>query len=284
MAELPDQVRDLLEQAAEADEPTAADRTRVHAALVAAIASGAAAGAAGGSAAKASAAATTAGGAGGASAGAGSTLAAGGALKWGAGILVAAAIGTAAMVARPAAEPAARPVTPTAAAPAQPAPVAEPLPVVEPLPVAEPAEPAPAAELEPLPIAEPTEPSALRTRKPARRARARAEQSVDADTPLAPSGQAMQPPSARAELSLIQRATHALSNDRPARALAKLREHARRFPAGVLTQERLALRVLTLCKLGRLEQGRAERAAFLAQHGGSPLAERVRGACGTPAP
>jgi len=104
--------------------------------------------------------------------------------------------------------------------------------------------------------------------------------------PLAPSGKAQTPalPSAGQELALIQRATRALNHGQAARALVALVEHGRRFPRGMLTPERQALRVLTLCKLERLPQGRRERDRFLARHAGSPLVERVRAACGSSKP
>ena len=82
-----------------------------------------------------------------------------------------------------------------------------------------------------------------------------------------------------AEAALLQRAQTALAAGAPEEALARLGEHAREFPAGVLAQERAALRVVALCAAGRAREGRAEAASFLRAHAGSVLAERVRGAC-----
>lgn len=82
-----------------------------------------------------------------------------------------------------------------------------------------------------------------------------------------------------AEAALLQRAQTALAAGDPEAALARLGEHARGFKDGVLARERDALRVTALCAAGRMSEGRAEAAAFLAAHAGSLLAERVRGAC-----
>jgi hypothetical protein len=82
-----------------------------------------------------------------------------------------------------------------------------------------------------------------------------------------------------AEAALLQGAQTALASGAPAAALLQLEQHAREFPAGVLAQEREALRVVALCAAGREREGRAEAATFLRAHAGSVLAERVRGAC-----
>jgi hypothetical protein len=82
-----------------------------------------------------------------------------------------------------------------------------------------------------------------------------------------------------AEAALLQRAQTALATGAPAAALLQLEQHAREFPAGVLAQERAALRVVALCAAGREAEGRAEAASFLRAHAGSVHAERVRGAC-----
>jgi hypothetical protein len=82
-----------------------------------------------------------------------------------------------------------------------------------------------------------------------------------------------------AEAALLQRAQTALAAGQPEAALVLLEQHAREYPAGVLTPERAALRVVALCAAGREALGRAEAAEFLRAHAGSVLAGRVRGAC-----
>ncbi|MCB9574195.1 MAG: hypothetical protein H6709_19085 [Kofleriaceae bacterium] len=91
------------------------------------------------------------------------------------------------------------------------------------------------------------------------------------------------PPSAadslRAEQALLARATAALRDGDPAAALTALAEHARRFPDGVLVQERAATRVLALCASGDTARGVQERDAFLDRWPRSVHAARVGAAC-----
>ena len=82
------------------------------------------------------------------------------------------------------------------------------------------------------------------------------------------------------EMKLMTAAQRAARAGDPARALASLRKHRARFPRGVMAEEREAERVLALCALGRDRQARAARARFLERFAGSPLAPRVRRACG----
>ncbi|HTN91693.1 MAG TPA: hypothetical protein VL242_48830, partial [Sorangium sp.] len=83
-----------------------------------------------------------------------------------------------------------------------------------------------------------------------------------------------------AEIALLRDAQQALQAGQFAQALSKLDEHASRFPRGVLSTEREASRAIALCRSGRAAPGRAIAAKLLAQSPGSPLATRVRAACG----
>jgi hypothetical protein len=87
------------------------------------------------------------------------------------------------------------------------------------------------------------------------------------------------PATVAAEAELLRGADASLRAGDGAGALALLNEHAARFPSGILIEEREAERVLVLCALGRTAQARESRAAFLRDHGRSPLATRVRSAC-----
>jgi hypothetical protein len=80
-----------------------------------------------------------------------------------------------------------------------------------------------------------------------------------------------------AETALLRDADRALRAGDTATALARLDEHAARFPKGVLAPERSAERLIVLCQLG-VADPRAV-AQFLAARSGSPLAARVRRAC-----
>ncbi|WP_437726229.1 hypothetical protein [Sorangium sp. So ce861] len=83
-----------------------------------------------------------------------------------------------------------------------------------------------------------------------------------------------------AEIALLRDAQQALQAGQFAQALSKLNEHGSRYPRGVLSTEREASRAIALCRSGRAAAGRAIAAKLLAQSPGSPLATRVRAACG----
>jgi hypothetical protein len=85
--------------------------------------------------------------------------------------------------------------------------------------------------------------------------------------------------SLEAEMALLASAQAAIQRGDYASALAKLDEHQRAFPGGVLGEERTAARVVALCGAGRQAEARALGVSFLARHPGSPLAPRVRSSC-----
>lgn len=70
-----------------------------------------------------------------------------------------------------------------------------------------------------------------------------------------------------------------MNADDPAIALQHLEEHARRFPHGVMEEEREAARIVALCQVGRADEARTLAARFLSERPTSPLAARVRAAC-----
>lgn len=78
---------------------------------------------------------------------------------------------------------------------------------------------------------------------------------------------------------LLRDVRAALASGQNEHALALLDARGADESAGVLAEEREAARIVTLCKLGRQAEARAAARRFLAAHGGSPLAERVRRAC-----
>lgn len=82
-----------------------------------------------------------------------------------------------------------------------------------------------------------------------------------------------------AEVELVTAAKTALDADDPEVALARLADHARRFPDGQLANERRGYRAIALCEAGKPAAGRGEARVFLDAHPGSPLAARVRRAC-----
>lgn len=83
----------------------------------------------------------------------------------------------------------------------------------------------------------------------------------------------------KAEVAMIEGADQALRLGQPDKALRLLSQHAAQFAHGSLREEREGLRVLTLCRLGRMQQGVEAKRRFLQAAPRSVLAERVRQAC-----
>jgi hypothetical protein len=102
----------------------------------------------------------------------------------------------------------------------------------------------------------------------------------------APSSDAMarerELPAKSDDLALIEAAEAALRAGEPVRALALLRQHEQRFADAPTAEEREALRVLSLCALGRASEGRGARWAFLRAHPRSAYRERIENACPQP--
>ena len=78
------------------------------------------------------------------------------------------------------------------------------------------------------------------------------------------------------ELELIDRADTKLRSGELAGALAALRDHEQRCPAGVLVQERERIAIEALAKLGRVDAARARARAFEERYPSSPHLRRVR--------
>ncbi len=76
--------------------------------------------------------------------------------------------------------------------------------------------------------------------------------------------------------------TVALSD--PARALALAQDAARRFPQGFFSQEREAIAIRALVKLGRVNEARARAERFLTAYPRGPAAESIRASVGLSPP
>jgi hypothetical protein len=85
--------------------------------------------------------------------------------------------------------------------------------------------------------------------------------------------------SVEAEMLLIGQAREALQSGHAAHALVVLYEHGHRFPSGALGEERDAMRVTSLCALGRVAEASAAASQFLRAFPDSPHAGRVRASC-----
>ncbi len=76
------------------------------------------------------------------------------------------------------------------------------------------------------------------------------------------------------EVRLLERAQDALRS-RPAEALALADDHARRFPRGMLVQEREVIAIEALVKAGRVGEAKARAARFKERFPGSSHTRRV---------
>jgi hypothetical protein len=85
------------------------------------------------------------------------------------------------------------------------------------------------------------------------------------------------------EAKLVQSARQALDTE-PGRALRLTETIAKQFPRGQLVEERRAIAIQALAKLGRTEQARKQAEAFLKRYGRGPHAASVRRAAGLPEP
>jgi hypothetical protein len=82
-----------------------------------------------------------------------------------------------------------------------------------------------------------------------------------------------------ADVQLMHDVESALAAGQPERALSLLDARRASHVSGPLDEERAAARIVTLCKLGRGDEARAEASRFLRDWPRSPLVERVRSTC-----
>ena len=87
------------------------------------------------------------------------------------------------------------------------------------------------------------------------------------------------PVSIAEETRLVRGAETALRQGNSAEALALLAEHARRFPQGVLAEEREGERAIATCTSASPEARAAAAARFRRSHPGSAMLPRVAAAC-----
>jgi hypothetical protein len=101
-----------------------------------------------------------------------------------------------------------------------------------------------------------------------------------------PEGRVQQPVVTRAdrlaaEVAILSRAGTELHNGRAAAALKTLDEHQRKFPSGLLAQERASARIQALCALGRVKEADVELTRLSRLSPQSPHEARAREACGS---
>lgn len=86
------------------------------------------------------------------------------------------------------------------------------------------------------------------------------------------------------ETRLLRAAQVDLQARRTGAAMRSLDEHAARFPAGVLREERLTLRVLVLCETGEIEAARRARAELDRDFPATSHASRLANSCAAAGP
>lgn len=86
-------------------------------------------------------------------------------------------------------------------------------------------------------------------------------------------------PGLAVENAILRDGAAALASGDASRALALANEHARKFPRSSLGDLRTALRIESLCALGKTAQARGETRLFLERRPASPLAQRLEAAC-----
>ena len=86
-----------------------------------------------------------------------------------------------------------------------------------------------------------------------------------------------------AEVAVLKRVREELRVGRPAQALEALREYDLRFGKGALDEERQAMAAIAACQAHPGPGARAQAEAFMRSSPNSPLLDRVRVACITPA-
>lgn len=89
-------------------------------------------------------------------------------------------------------------------------------------------------------------------------------------------------PEGEGEAALLQRARSAIDAGDGVTALDALDAHERRFPAGLLADQRQAERVVAMCTIAKGPTTRERAEHFLAQRPRSQQADRIRRACGLP--
>lgn len=86
------------------------------------------------------------------------------------------------------------------------------------------------------------------------------------------------------EVAILSRATSELHAGRAASALRAIEEHQRKFPSGVLAEERRAARVQALCALGRRAEAQPELERLTRRAPQSPNTLRAKQLCSIRSP
>jgi len=101
-----------------------------------------------------------------------------------------------------------------------------------------------------------------------------------AAAPAAPTATRVEAADPEPELRALRDARDDLRAGRPASAYRRLEDFNRQRPGGMLAQERSALAAIALCRWQPGREAQARAAEFLRRMPESPLADRVKSACG----
>lgn len=99
------------------------------------------------------------------------------------------------------------------------------------------------------------------------------------ETAPGPADPAAVPPALDAELALIRTAQRELARGDTKDALVALERHEREFPSGAMVEDRVALRIIVLCRTADRDRASSDREDFLRRWPHSVHAGRVRSAC-----
>lgn len=83
---------------------------------------------------------------------------------------------------------------------------------------------------------------------------------------------------------LLRRAAEAAAAKKFGEALEATQQHAKQFPQSVMADLRRALRIESLCGLGKAKQARGEAHAFVTENPDAPMVDRINRACMTKTP
>lgn len=98
----------------------------------------------------------------------------------------------------------------------------------------------------------------------------------------APAPKAASGPTPESETSYIKKAETAIDTGDGIAALQALDDHRKVYPEGILAGRREVLRVIATCTVGRVPAAREQAEKYLAEHPRTTEAARIRRVCGTP--
>jgi hypothetical protein len=81
------------------------------------------------------------------------------------------------------------------------------------------------------------------------------------------------------EMNMIKKASMALNSNNPDLAMIYLNKHNKKFLNGMFAKEREGLKIIALCKSGKVEESEKRRKLFLKHSPNAPISARLRQKC-----